>query len=50
MFNRLRYALDPGKTRDPLEYLPLEMAEIVIKHLNMRDRMYVSLLDLSVQR
>lgn len=41
-YTKLRKALDPGRSRDPLEYLPLEMAEIVIEHLDVRDRVYDS--------
>lgn len=38
MFNKLRRAQDPGKSLDPLEFLPLELAEMVMQHLEMRDR------------
>lgn len=38
MFNKLRQAQDPGKTYDPLELLPLELAEMVCLNLSMRDR------------
>jgi F-box/TPR repeat protein Pof3 len=38
MFNKLRQAQDPGKSRDPLQYLPLELAEMVCQHLSMRDK------------
>jgi len=40
MFTKLRNALNPGISRDPLMYLPLEMVEIIIDHLDMRDRVY----------
>lgn len=42
MFNKLRRAQDPGKSLDPLQYLPLELAELVVQNLEMRDRVYVS--------
>lgn len=44
MFNRLRRAQDPGKSLDPLAFLPIELAEMVMQNLGMRDRVYVLLL------
>jgi len=41
VYNHLRHAQDPGKSRDPLEYLPLELAEMICLNLSMRDRTYV---------
>lgn len=38
MFNKLHRAQDSGKTLDPLQYLPLELAELVVRNLEMRDR------------
>ncbi|KAE9375308.1 hypothetical protein N431DRAFT_542865 [Stipitochalara longipes BDJ] len=38
VYNQLRIAQTPGKSRDPLEYLPLELAEMVCLNLSMRDR------------
>lgn len=38
VYNQLRYAQNPGKSRDPLEYLPLELAEMICLNLSMRDR------------
>lgn len=37
-YNKLRRAMNPKKTLDPLAYLPLELAVMVCKHLAMRDR------------
>lgn len=37
MFNKLRQALDPGKCLDPLAFLPLELAQMVVQNLEMRD-------------
>ena len=48
MYNKLRQAQDPGKSRDPLEFLPLELAQIVIQQLNLRDQVYVHPLDNNV--
>jgi F-box/TPR repeat protein Pof3 len=41
MSNKLRRAQDPGMSLDPLQYLPLELAELVVQSLEMRDRVYV---------
>ena len=41
MFNKLRQSFDPGKCLDPLAFLPFELAEMVMHHLEMRDRVYV---------
>jgi F-box/TPR repeat protein Pof3 len=38
MFNKLRQAQDPGKSLDPLAFLPLELAQMVMQNLGMRDR------------
>ncbi|KAF4633666.1 hypothetical protein G7Y89_g4458 [Cudoniella acicularis] len=38
IFNKMRLAQDPGKSLDPLEYLPLELAEMICQNLTMRDR------------
>ncbi|KAH8687214.1 hypothetical protein BGZ60DRAFT_521877 [Tricladium varicosporioides] len=38
IYNKMRLALDPGKTLDPLEFLPLELAQMVCQHLAMRDK------------
>ena len=38
MFIKLHHAQNPEKTRDPLQYLPLELAEIIVQNLGMRDR------------
>lgn len=38
MYNKVRESLSPASTRDPLQHLPLEMAEMVIKNLSMRDK------------
>lgn len=40
VYNQFRQAQAPTKSRDPLEYLPLELAEMVCLNLSMRDRMY----------
>ncbi|ESZ92258.1 hypothetical protein SBOR_7347 [Sclerotinia borealis F-4128] len=39
MFNKLQKSQAPRKTRDPLSYLPLELAEMIAKHLSVRERM-----------
>lgn len=38
MFNKLLRALNPTKSLDPLEYLPNELALLVIQNLRIRDR------------
>jgi F-box/TPR repeat protein Pof3 len=38
VYTELRQAQNPGKSRDPLEYLPFELAEMVCLNLPMRDR------------
>lgn len=38
MYNKLLRAQNPTKSLDPLEYLPIELAQLVIHHLGMRDR------------
>lgn len=38
MYNKLRQALEPEKTRDPLVYLPLEMAQSIVEHLEFREK------------
>jgi F-box/TPR repeat protein Pof3 len=38
LYNKLRQAQDPGKSLDPLQFLPLELAQMVIENLGMRDR------------
>ncbi|CAG8951570.1 hypothetical protein HYFRA_00007486 [Hymenoscyphus fraxineus] len=38
MFNALKRARDPEKNLDPLQFLPLELAQLVCHHLSMRDR------------
>lgn len=38
MYNKVRESLSPASTRDPLQHLPLELAEMVILNLNMRDK------------
>ena len=40
LYAKLRQAQDPGKSLDPLEFLPLELAQMVIENLDMRDRVY----------
>jgi F-box/TPR repeat protein Pof3 len=40
-FNKLRQSLDPGKCLDPFTYLPIELAELVMQNLQVRDRVYV---------
>jgi F-box/TPR repeat protein Pof3 len=39
VYNQFRQAQTPEKSHDPLEYLPLELAEMVCLNLSMRDRM-----------
>ena len=41
MHKKLRQAQDPGKSLDPLTFLPLELAQMIIENLEMRDRVYV---------
>ena len=41
MYTKLRQAQNPGKSLDPLEFLPLELAQMVIENLGMRDRVQV---------
>lgn len=41
MHNKLRQTQDPGKSLDPLTFLPLELAQMIIENLEMRDRVYV---------
>lgn len=40
IFNKLRRSMNPGAILDPFQYLPLEIAEMVLHHLQMRDRVY----------
>ncbi|KAG0652565.1 hypothetical protein D0Z07_0160 [Hyphodiscus hymeniophilus] len=37
-YNKLRQAQNPGKSLDPLEFLPLELAQMVVENLELRDR------------
>lgn len=45
LYTKLRQAQDPGKSLDPLEFLPLELAQMVIENLGMRDRVCVQTYD-----
>ncbi|EHL03453.1 hypothetical protein M7I_0394 [Glarea lozoyensis 74030] len=38
MFNKVRRALNPSKSLDPLQYLPLEIAEMICHNLAVRER------------
>ncbi|KAI0999099.1 hypothetical protein K3495_g9094 [Podosphaera aphanis] len=38
MLNKLQAELGTGKTRDPLQYLPIELAQMICEELGMRDR------------
>ena len=38
MYRKLRESLGIGKIYDPLEFLPLELAQMICNHLSMRDR------------
>jgi hypothetical protein len=37
-YNKLRRAMKPGQTLDPLDHLPAEVAVMVCRQLDMRDR------------
>ncbi|KAG9241711.1 hypothetical protein BJ878DRAFT_214365 [Calycina marina] len=37
-YNKLRDAQNPGQTRDPLVFFPFELAQMVIGHLDTRER------------
>ena len=41
LYTKFRQAQNPGQSLDPLEFLPLELAEMVIENMEMRDRVYV---------
>ncbi|KAH8589686.1 hypothetical protein B0O99DRAFT_331748 [Bisporella sp. PMI_857] len=37
MYNKLRIAQNPGKSLDPLQFLPLELVQMVLQYLTIRD-------------
>lgn len=38
VYNKLRRAMKPTQSLDPLGYLPTEIAVMVCRHLSVRDR------------
>ena len=40
LYTKFYQAQNPGRSLDPLEFLPLELAQMVIENLCMRDRVY----------
>ena len=50
MVNKLRRGQDAGKSLDPLQYLPLELAQLVCQNLGVRDRVYVPTIPLGIER
>ena len=40
IFNKLRQTQNKDKCLDPLQFLPIELAEMVCQNLTMRDRVY----------